>query len=74
MGMFNNMSINGMSTVPNGSIWRSGLNERRPWLFAVGSPSLYAANAWPISCSTIAGTNARMEHMTYGIEIPLMRL
>src|SRR5579871_1466254 len=40
--------------VPNGSMWRIGLRERRPCSFAVGSPNASATNPWAASCSVIA--------------------
>ena len=67
--MFMAISNSGMMTVPNGSMCASGLNDRRPALLAVGSPSLYAAKPCDISCRTMAGTKLTMEQMRYGKEI-----
>ena len=68
MGMFIDISRNGKITVPNGSMCLTGLKESLPDPFAVGSPSLYAANAWLASWQTIAVTKLITEQMRYGQE------
>jgi hypothetical protein len=49
-----NTNMAGSRIVPNRSMWRSGLNETRPSIFAVGSPSRHATQPCAASCSVIA--------------------
>ena len=46
--------------VPMGSMWTSGLREARPSAAAVGSPILFAVQAWAASWMVMANriTNA----------------
>ena len=54
-------SIAGRITVPNGSMWRSGLKVTRPSRWAVSSPSRQATAPCAASCRVTAISTGRIQ-------------